>query len=71
MHKTQKPKRARSAYAQLKSSYGLKTPQQIKMRILWIHIQALVRSTFDQSPENKVLLEKYTYQWKVCEQEEK
>lgn len=58
-----------SAFQNLQATYGLLHPGQIKMHILWIHVQQLMKAQYD-GPENQRTLEKYDREWKLCEGEE-
>lgn len=51
----------------LKGSYGLKTPRQIKERILWEHIKLLV---LDAYPGSEQAIKQYDHQWKLLEEVE-
>jgi hypothetical protein len=59
-----------SSFAALKSLYGLKTPTQIKLRIIWLHLKALVETLHADSAKNRKLLQKFHAQFIACEAEE-
>lgn len=58
-----------SAFQKLQATYGLLHPGQIKMHILWIHLQELMREQYG-GQDNRNLLDRYDREWKVCEIEE-
>jgi hypothetical protein len=50
--------------------YGVMSPDQVKMRILWENIRSLVKVTFGETPENKKIMDAYQLEWKLAEEEE-
>jgi len=54
-------------FNELKGLYKLDTPEQIQMRIIWIHLKQLTLQTFGDTAENKAILDKHDSQWKLCE----
>jgi hypothetical protein len=67
--KTTQPKGMATPFHELQNTYGLKKAKQIKLRILWIHIQQLISERFPV-PETKKTLARFDRQWKICEQQE-
>lgn len=56
----------------LVKQYGLKDPQQIKMRIiLWMTLQKILLMIAGDSPTNRKVLAHFDGQWKRIEQYEK
>jgi hypothetical protein len=55
----------------LKKKYGLKTAQQIKMRIMWITLQRLVIAAFGDTPTNRKIIKQYDADWQLLEKFEK
>ncbi len=39
-------KKATPPFAAIQKRYGLKKPNQIKLRIIWHHVQALIRAQY-------------------------
>jgi hypothetical protein len=58
------------AFKKIQEHYGLKTPQQIKMRILFANIMGIVNAVTDNNPENKKLIDQYDKEWRACEMNE-
>ena len=58
-----------TAFKKVQLRYQLKSPGQIKLRILWFHVQQLIRVQHAGS-ETESTLAKYDQEWKVCEGEE-
>ncbi len=58
------------AFEQLSASYGLARPDQIKMKIIWKNVMALIVHAYSDEPQNKALLSSFDSQWKICEIEE-
>lgn len=53
--------------------YGVKRPDAIKLKIIWLHMQALVAQVYEvDKPDSpgKKLLGQYQRDWKLCEQQE-
>lgn len=46
MHKKPTPKAVSPAFAAIQKRYGLKKPNQIKLRIIWHHLEALIRAQY-------------------------
>jgi hypothetical protein len=57
------------SFQKIQQAYGLKTPDQIKLKIIWHHLQALVRGQYPGT-ETDNLLRKYDNHWRQCEREE-
>lgn len=66
---TQPPKGMAMPFRDLQKLYGLNKPKQIKMKILWIHLQQLISAQFPV-PATKKTLAHFDRQWKICEQQE-
>lgn len=49
----------------LQKIYGLQKPKQIKMRIIWNHLQALTLETF--GPQNRKQLQQIDAHFSACE----
>jgi hypothetical protein len=60
-----------NTFKQLQAEYKLKTPEQIKMRIIWNHMQALVVNVAGDNPDNLRKLKRYDIQFRLCEDFEK
>lgn len=54
----------------LKSIYGLKSPAQVKMRIIWQHVQAITLKVHGDTPENVSKLRAYDRAFSQAETEE-
>lgn len=54
-------------FIEIQSRYGLSTPEQIKNRIMWIHLKAITQNLFGNSAGNESQLFKYDREFKVCE----
>jgi len=53
--------------------YKVQNPQAVKMKILWVHIQALVAQTYEvQKPDSpgRKLLQQYQADWREAEMAE-
>jgi hypothetical protein len=57
-------------FTEVAARYGLSTPNQVKQRIMWNNIKALVTHAFGKSPENDRLMARYESEWKEAEKEE-
>jgi hypothetical protein len=55
------------SFEQLQQIYGLQKPRQIKLRIIWNHIQALVISVHGDTPANLRKLKHYDLHFRVAE----
>lgn len=55
-------------FEQLQTKYGLQKPKQIKQRIIWNHLKALVLAQF---PEGAKKLESFEHEFRTCEVEQK
>jgi hypothetical protein len=55
----------------LRKKYGLKTAQQIKMRIMWITLQRLIIAAFGDTPTNRKIIKQYDADWQLLEKFEK
>lgn len=55
----------------LQKQYGLKDPQAIKMKILWMALKQLIISAYGDCPKNQKMLKYYDDQWKILDQHEK
>lgn len=51
--------------------YGLTTTQQVKERILWDNLKAIIINLYGDDPQNRKILDRYQSEWKACEKEEK
>lgn len=54
----------------LEKLYGMKDPQQVKMRILWMAVKQLLAGTFGDTTQNRKVIQEFDDHWKVCEREE-
>jgi hypothetical protein len=68
--KAKKPS-VKRAFASLQKSYGLRTVDQIKSRIIWAHLAQIVVSLFGDSARNRRLKNEYEHQWRILEAEER
>ena len=59
--------KAFTSFSELQKIYGLETPEQIKLRLIWNHLQMLAKVTFGDSEENKRLLKMYDARFSACE----
>lgn len=66
MRKSQKAAGLDTAFQKLQRSYGLQQPGQIKLKILWFHLQQLVLAKYP-GPESERVLSRYDQHWKLCE----
>jgi hypothetical protein len=55
------------SFSQLQRMYGLQKPRQIKMRIIWNHVQAIMINLYGDSPENLRKLRRYDLHFTVAE----
>ena len=58
-------------FDKVKNIYLLATPEQIKQRMIWNHLQMLVRRTFGESPKNVKLLKELDRRFLACEAKER
>lgn len=47
--------------------YGTNDPAQIQLRIMWLHIQHLVKAQFGSNEETVRTLRMYDERWKICD----
>lgn len=57
-------------FTEIKSAYHLTTPAQIKLRIIWQHVQALTLKVHGNTPENVSKLKRYDRAFGLAEQAE-
>ncbi len=57
------------SFQEVAARYGLSSATQVKQRILWNNIKAIITHLYD-GPENAVLLTKYEDEWRLAEKEE-
>jgi hypothetical protein len=55
------------SFEELVRLYGTNDPAQIQLRIMWIHIQNLVKAQFGGTEETVRTLRMYDERWKICE----
>lgn len=69
--KTATPIEDTSTFAQVAKRYGVSTPEQLKQRIIWNNLKALITAAFpSDDPENIQLLKKYESEFRIAELEE-
>lgn len=56
-------------YLEVAGRYGLSTPQQIKDRIMWNSLKAIICHLYDDD-ESKKLVERYEADFRTCEKEQ-
>jgi ABC-type iron transport system FetAB ATPase subunit len=61
---------AKSPFNELQKSYGLESPDQIKMNIIWKHIKAITLAVHGATHENRRNIEHYQKQWEIAEKEQ-
>lgn len=66
-----KARKTITQFDKVKNIYLLATPEQIKQRMIWNHLQMLVRQTFGESPKNAKLLKELDARFLACEAEER
>jgi hypothetical protein len=54
-------------FEQVQRLYGLEKPSQIKLRIIWNHVQALVISVHGNTPGNLRKLKRYDLHFRTAE----
>lgn len=59
-----------TSFKDLQKIYGLRTPEQIKLRIIWMHIQALTLQVHGNTPENVAKFKTYDRAFEMAELEE-
>lgn len=66
------PKRTKSltSFETLQCLYGLKKPAQIRERIIFNLLLAMVDAHYGKNTENRKITERYRRQWKVLEMAE-
>lgn len=69
--KHQSPARSASDFETIKKAYNLKSPRQIKERILWNNLKAVVQLLYGDSPTNRAKLQQFEHDWKACELQER
>jgi hypothetical protein len=69
MPKRPTPKAASSAYVKIQKRYGLQKPSAIKMRIIWLHVQALIRDRFPGRETDRNLA-RYDRDFRAVEREQ-
>lgn len=68
--KVQFPERF-EAFEQLAASYGVESPEALKLKIIWSNLRALIEHAYgDNNPANTALLRTYDAHWRICEIEE-
>ena len=65
-----KPGEGSTSFSEMQKLYRLQTPEQIKLRLIWNHLQMLAKVTFGDSEENKKLMKMYDARFDACETEE-
>ena len=71
MSKSTKPSRVPlTSFKGLQKVYGLTTPEQIKLRIIWQHLQALTLEVHGKTPENISKMKSFDHAFRIAEQEE-
>lgn len=66
-----KSRKTFTTFSEVKNIYLLATPEQIKQRMIWNHLQMLVRQMFGESTKNKKLLNELDSRFLACEAEER
>ena len=66
-----KARKTITEFDRVKNIYLLATPGQVKQRMIWNHLQMLVRQTFGGSPKNQMLLKELDDRFLACEAEER
>lgn len=66
-----KARKTITEFDKVKNIYLLATPEQIKQRMIWNHLQMLVRQTFGESSKNRMLLKELDARFLTCEAEER
>jgi hypothetical protein len=56
------------SYPEILNEYGLSTPDQVKQRIIWNHVKAIIQHVTPPTPENKARLMKYENHFNKCEE---
>lgn len=61
------------SFAKVAARYGLSTPEQVKHRILWNNVRAIVAHLYrsDESDKNQKILEQYDTDWIEAEKAER
>lgn len=57
-------------FTAVQKAYNVATPDQVKLAILWHHMQALLLHLYGDTPHNERELKKYDRHWKIAEREE-
>ncbi len=70
MLKTTPQKEKDTSFSKLQAKYGVRSPEQIKMRIIWLHLQQLTMAQFPGN-DTKATLRRFDRDWKQCENNEK
>lgn len=63
-------KKIQTQNTNVKSLYGLKDPAQVKLRIIWQHVQAITLKVHGNTPENVNKLRGYDKAFSQAEKEE-
>jgi hypothetical protein len=57
-------------YFEVAERYGLVTPTQIKQRIIWNNLKALIAHHYGNDPQNDLIMQRYECDWRAAEAEE-
>ena len=57
-------------FKQVAERYGLLQPDQVKLRIIWNNVKALVTQQYGPDQQNDQLLKRYEQDFKAAETEE-
>jgi hypothetical protein len=66
---TKKAKATKLDFQDVQAIYGLSDPDQIKLRIIWLHIQSVILALSGNDPSNVKRLGVYDKHFKLCEKE--
>ncbi len=57
-------------FRKLQTIYKLKHPEEIKLHILWYHIQQLMKVAYPGADTERIL-KVYDLHWRICEKKER
>lgn len=55
------------AMRQILKKYGVVTPHQLKMKLLWLHVIEILRMQIQPSEQNKIMIGHARYEWDMAD----
>jgi hypothetical protein len=66
-----KKKSKQEQYNALVDAYRVRTPEQVKLHIIWVNLMQLVYGFYGKTVHNDLVIEKYNSDFKLAEQAER